>query len=148
MSQPPTNGSTHPSAAAAGDIPAAVSLQHLLRVLRTSGSGLLTQTALHVQLLRMEWAQERLRLRRLVAATLLGFAILLGLFGAGSALWLSLFWETRYRVPAAATLVAVFALGLVVAWRRCRALLRQGEDSFADSRRELAADFELLGRPQ
>jgi uncharacterized membrane protein YqjE len=146
MSEPGTNGGTAPAGAAPQA--AAVSLQHVLRAVRTSGSGLLAQGALHLQLLRIEWAEERVRLRSLVVATLFGFACLLALLGAGSALWLALFWDTRYRLPAAAALVAGFALGLGLAWQRCQALLRQGEHSFADSRRELAADLDLLCKPQ
>lgn len=125
-----------------------LSLNHLMRVVRSCGGDLLMQATLYVQLLRVEWAVERARLARLVLVTLAGFAFLLGLLGAASMLWLSFFWDSRYRVPAAATLVAAYAVGLAWAFLRGQALLRLGEQSFAAMRQELAADFELLGREE
>jgi uncharacterized membrane protein YqjE len=147
MSETRTNGNSPPLAAEAEVEPAAPSLQHLLYVLRISGGAWLLQAGLHLQLLRSEWGQERIRLRRLIVATLLGFAFLLGLVGTASAVGLALFWDTRYRLAAAAVLLLAFGLGLALAWQRCRALMQLGEHSFADSRRELAADCELLGKP-
>jgi uncharacterized membrane protein YqjE len=63
-------------------------------------------------------------------------------------LWLTCFWDTRYRIPAAATLVAVYAACLAWAWLKGQALLRRGEMSFSATRQQLAADIELLGRGQ
>jgi uncharacterized membrane protein YqjE len=147
MSEPATNGGTAPPAAAGGPR-RAIDLNYLLRIMRSSGSELLAQAGLYLQLLRLEWAEERARLRGLVVTTLCGFAFLLALLGAVSALWLAIFWDTRYRVPAAATLVAAYAVGLAWAWLRGQELLRQGERSFSATREQLAADLAVLGREQ
>jgi uncharacterized membrane protein YqjE len=147
MSEPATNGGTAPPAAGGGPR-RALNLNQLLRIVRTSGSDLLAQGGLYLQLLRLEWAEERARLRGLLVTILCGFAFLLALLGAASVLWLAVFWDTRYRVPAAATLVAAYAVGLAWAWLRGQALLRDGERSFPATREQLAADIELLGREQ
>ena len=148
MIEPSAKEGTAAPAVAEGSAPRTLSLNHLVRVVRTCGGDLLMQAALYVQLLRVEWAVERARLQSLVMVTLAGFAFLLGLLGAASMLWLAFFWDTRFRVPAAATLVAAYAVGLAWAWLRGQALLRLGEQSFSAMRQELAADFELLGREE
>jgi uncharacterized membrane protein YqjE len=102
------------------------------------------QAGLHGQLLRVEWAQEKSRLLKLVMATLLGVVCLLGLLTTLGVLVLAIFWDTPYRIPAVLALVAVCGLGMAVAWRRIRAQAALGGNSFAALRSELAADLELL----
>ena len=116
----------------------------MLRIARTAGGALLVQAGLHAELLRLEWADGKSRLQRTVLAGLVGFACLLGLLLALGALLLSVTWDTPYRVPAAVAMVAVYGLGVVLAWRRMQAQARLGEQSFAASRTELAADVALL----
>ena len=85
--------STIPSATStSGTTAEAVSIRpaEVLRILRTAGGSLLLQAALHGQLLRVEWAEEKSRLLKLVIATLLGFVCLLGLMAALGALLLAL----------------------------------------------------------
>jgi uncharacterized membrane protein YqjE len=116
----------------------------LLGIVRDAGGTLLDQAALHAELLRVEWAEEKVRLRQMAAALLVGFACLLALLFALGVLLLSVYWDTAFRVPAIATLIALYALGAALAWRRFRAQAARGDDSFAASRTELAADLQLL----
>lgn len=129
-----------------GSEPDAIAIDPLIaiRTMRKAGRALLAQAGLHGQLLRVEWAQEKIRLARMLAVTLIGFAFLLCLMLAIGALVLASCWESAYRVPAAAALVALYALGAGIAWRRIRALSALGENSFAATREELAADLALL----
>jgi len=116
----------------------------VLRILRSAGGALLLQAALHGQLLRVEWAEEKSRLLKLVMATLLGFVCLLGLMAALGALLLALYWDTPYRILAVSVLMALYGLGMALAWRLFRSQAALGTRSFAASRSELAADLELL----
>jgi uncharacterized membrane protein YqjE len=123
---------------------ASISTAQLLRIVRTAGGAMLVQTALHGQLLRVEWAREKARLLKLVMATLLGFVCLLGLLVALGTLLLARYWDTPYRLLAVSALVTFYGLGVVFAWRLFSSQAALGSDSFAASRSELAADLELL----
>ncbi|HEX9473176.1 MAG TPA: phage holin family protein [Steroidobacteraceae bacterium] len=116
----------------------------VLRILRTAGGALLLQAALHGQLLRVEWAEEKSRLLKLVMATLLGFVCLLGLLAALGVLLLALYWDTPYRILAVSVLMAFYGLGMALAWRLFSSQAALASCSFAASRSELAADLELL----
>jgi len=116
----------------------------VLRILRTAGGSLLLQAALYGQLLRVEWAEEKSRLLKLIMATLLGFVCLLGLLAALGALLLALFWDTPYRIAAVSVLLALYGLGMALAWRLFSSQAALSSRSFAATRSELAADLELL----
>ena len=118
----------------------------MLRVLRTAGGALLLQAALHGQLLRVEWAEEKSRLLKLVTATLVGFVCLLGLLAALGTLLLALYWDTPYRIAAVSALLALYGLGMALAWRLFSSQAALASRSFAVTRSELAADLELLRR--
>ena len=123
-------GSTLPPAAAAPATiaeAASISTAELLRIVRTAGGALLLQAGLHGQLLRVEWAQEKARLRKLVMASLLGFVCLLGLLAALGTLLLAVYWDTPYRIRAVSALVAIYGLGVAYAWRLCRSQAALGE---------------------
>ena len=124
--------------------PASISTAALLRIVRTAGGALLVQAGLHGQLLRIEWAQERSRLLKLVMAALLGCICLLGLLGALATMLLAVYWDTPYRIRAVSALVALCVFGTVFAWCLLRSQAALGAHSFAASRSELAADLELL----
>lgn len=115
-----------------------------LRLLLSAGGALFAQAALHGQLARVEWAEEKRRLEQMLMVTLLGFACLLGAMLLVTALVLALSWETAYRIPALIALIAVHALGTAIAWRRFQALSALGSRTFAATREELAADITLL----
>ena|SRR5579872_2991338 len=115
-----------------------------IRVLRPAGGALLDQAILHGELARVEWAQEKERLLKMLASTLVGGMCLLCTLLFAGALALALCWGTVYRIPAASALTGLYALGPVVSWRRFRVLSALSGQSFAATRAELTADMMLL----
>ncbi|HJW83821.1 MAG TPA: phage holin family protein, partial [Anaerolineae bacterium] len=115
-----------------------------IRILRSAGKPLFAQAALHGQLARVEWAEEKNRLMKMLVIALLGFASLLCVMLFLGALLLAYSWETEYRIPAVMALIAVFGLAAGIAWRRLQALSAQSSQAFAATREELAADLALL----
>src|ERR1700721_3026927 len=87
-----------------------------VRILRSAGGALFDQAVLHGELARVEWAQERERLLKMLACTLVGYTCLLCVLLSAEALVLALCWETAYRIPVAIALTALYALGTVFAW--------------------------------
>ena len=120
---------------------------HLLRVIRLirSGAGaMLAQAALHGQLARVEWAQEKRRLLRMLAVALFGFACLLCSLATIGVLVLALSWDTAYRFMAILALLAVYVGGAGFAWHRFQILSALGDQAFAATRDELSADLALI----
>jgi uncharacterized membrane protein YqjE len=117
-----------------------------IRILRSAGKALFSQAALHGQLAGVEWAEEKQRLLKMLAVTLLGYACLLCAMLCAGALVLTLSWETAYRIPALTVLIALYGVGVGIAWRRFQALSALSAQSFAATREELAADMALLKR--
>lgn len=118
----------------------------VVRLLHSGGNALAAQALLHGQLARVEWQEEKARLLRMLAATLLGFAGLLCALLFAGGLVLAAAWDTAYRLPAFAGLVLLSAAGTVAAWRQFKAMAELGDQAFAASREELAADAALLKR--
>lgn len=115
-----------------------------LRVLQSAGGALSVQASLHGQLARIDWEDDKRRLLKMLAITLLGFACLLCALLFAGGLLLAAIWGTAYRVPAVAGLVLLYSLGVVTAWQRFQALSALGAQAFAASREELATDAALL----
>jgi hypothetical protein len=59
-------------------------------------------------------------------------------------LLLALGWQLGYLIPAALVLIAIYATGTLLAWRKVRALLALSVHFFAASRAEFAADIAML----
>lgn len=121
-----------------------IHLLALLRLLRTAGSALLTQGSLHGQLLAVEWAREKQRLLAMFLTILLGFACLLVIMLLCAVVVLVLTWQTDYRIPAVLGLMALYGLGLALAFWRFNRLSALGDSVFAGTRNEVAADLALL----
>jgi uncharacterized membrane protein YqjE len=132
---------TAPTAAAD---PAGVNLLDAVRILRSAGGALSVQALLHGQLARIELEEEKNRLLKMLAATLLGFACLLCVLLFAGALVLAATWETRFRIEACAGLVILYGIGTAAAWRYFQDWSAQSNQTFAASREELAADAALL----
>ena len=115
-----------------------------VRVLRSAGSALFAQALLHGQLAHIEWEEEKNRLLKMLVIALLGFACFLGALLFTGALVLAATWETAYRIHAVACLVLVYGFGTAVAWWRFQVWAALGDQAFAASREELAADAVLL----
>lgn len=115
-----------------------------IRVLRSAGGALFDQAILHGELARIEWAQEKNRLLKMLASTLVGYMCLSCTLLFSGALVLAFCWDTVYRIPAATALPALYGLGAAVSWRRFQTLSALSGQSFAATRVELAADMVLL----
>jgi uncharacterized membrane protein YqjE len=141
---PSPEQSQAPEAAAGAAKPAAINPLELIAALRSAGKPLFVQLALHGQLLRIELAEERNRLLKMVAATLVCFIGLLCTLILAGVVALAFTWDTPYRIPAAIAVVGVFVLVTGLAWWRLRVLSALGSQSFAATREEIAADLPLL----
>lgn len=130
--------------AAAESRPLAPTASGLLRVIRSAGGALLTQSGLHAELLRVEWQETRVRLLKMLVASLLGFACLLCLMLASGAVLVAACWSTPFRLPAIAVLFALYATGAVIGWRRFQVQFALSAEGFAATRAELSADLALL----
>jgi uncharacterized membrane protein YqjE len=116
----------------------------LLRIMRSAGSALLAQAALHGQLARVEWAQEKARLLRMVLIAALGFACLLCVMLFAGLLLLAVSWDSVYRIPAFVAVIGIYALGVGVAWYQLHGLAALGDQAFAATREEISADLAML----
>lgn len=114
------------------------------RLLRSAGGALLAQLALHGQLARVEWAEEKRRLLSLLGLVLIGLVTLICLLLGVGALLLAVVWDGPYRLPVALALVFVYGAGVGIAWLRLVRLMARGSLAFAATREELAADIALI----
>lgn len=116
----------------------------VVHLVRSGGMALLVQVLLLGQLAHIEWQEEKKRLLLMLAITLLGFACLLCVLLSAGAFALAATWDTAYRMPSLAGLVLLYASGTAIAWRHFRAVAERGDQAFAATRAELAADAALL----
>ena len=121
-----------------------ISLLDVVRLLRSAGGALISQATLHGQLARVEWAEEKLRLKNMIIAALSGFACLLSFMIFLGVLVMALSWDTQYRIAAVAILTAVYGFAGLMAWRRLDALSALSGQAFAATREEIAADIALI----
>lgn len=133
---------TH-SSNAKGDSLIAESLD-ALRLLRSAGSALSGQAALHGQLMRVEWEEEKSRLLQMLAMMILAFICGLCIFIFIGVLALAASWDTAYRVHSLVALIVVYALGVGLAYYKIRQLAARSSQAFIATREELAADIALI----
>ena len=115
-----------------------------LRLLRSAGGALIAQAALHSQLARVEWAEEKIRLTRIAIAALVGLLSAICLLILGSLIALALSWNTPYQIPVIAAVLTFYLLVLLFAVRTLTRQIALGAQSFAATREEIAADIALL----
>jgi uncharacterized membrane protein YqjE len=127
-------------------VPEAVDISPMdaLRRFRSASGALAAQLGLYGQLARVEWAEEKLRLSKLLMTTLVGIAFLVSTCIFVGVLLLALAWQLGYLIPAAMVLIVLYAGGTLLAWRKVRALMALSVHSFAASRAELAADISMI----
>ncbi len=115
-----------------------------LRLLRSAGGALFAQAALHSQLARVEWAEEKIRLTRIAIAALVGLVSAICLLLLGSLVAMALSWNTPYQIPVTSTVLVIYLLIFLVAVRTLTRQVALGALSFAATREEIAADIALL----
>ncbi len=116
----------------------------VLRLLRSAGGALCSQAGLYGQLARVEWAEEKSRLLKMAVLVITAIACGLCVMLFAGILVLTLSWDTQYRVHAVLAVIAAYALGVMIAWYRLQSLSVLGEQSFAATREEMAADIALV----
>jgi uncharacterized membrane protein YqjE len=116
----------------------------MIRVLLSAGGPLMAQADLHGQLARVEWAEQKERLLKMLVLALLCYTGVLCVMLLVGALVLAFSWDTEYRIPIALALVAIYGLGTFLAWQRFRTLSARSSEAFAGTREELAADLAVL----
>ncbi|WP_051107510.1 phage holin family protein [Curvibacter lanceolatus] len=94
-----------------------------------------------VELLSIEWAEEKQRLRRLLVLAVAAAALTVVLFIVLSAAVLVQFWDTPWRLGAAWGVAAAWALAWAWVLVALVRVARQGQQSFALTRRELGRDW-------
>lgn len=115
-----------------------------LRLLSLAGPDLLTHMSLHAELLQVEWAAERTRLRQMLLTVVFGFACAITLLLLSSVMVLALSWDTPYRIAALLGLLLIQGLACALTYWRWRLLVARGNARFAATREALAADIALL----
>ena len=116
----------------------------IVRLLRSAGGALLAQLALHGKLASVEWEEEKNRLQQMFIITLFGFVCVLCILFFTGAVVLAFSWETPYRIHAIVSLIAIYGIGVFIAWRRFQTLAALSGNAFAATREELAADIALI----
>ena len=116
----------------------------LNQLFRSAASAVLAQAVLHTELLKVEWAEEKYRLTRMLVALLAGTVCLFMSLLSISAMALIYSWGTQYQNPVLLGLTFFYCtLTLVACYRFC-ALAALGKHAFADTRAELDADVALI----
>lgn len=116
----------------------------LLRLLRSAGSAISAQAALHSQLIQVEWEEEKNRLNQLLIFALAGVICSTCFLLALSLLAVALAWDTDYRIAVLVALPVIYGSALLWMWRRIKHLLSLSSRTFAATREELAADLALI----
>lgn len=128
----------------AGTEAGSVNPLQLLNIVRSASGAFFAQASLHAQLAQVEWEEEKQRLAKMFAFTLVGFACFLCLIFFTGALTLAIVWDTHYRIPVFIFLLFCYAGGIVWAGFQLKKLAALSENSFAATRAEIAADVALI----
>lgn len=116
----------------------------LLNIVRSASGAFFAQASLHAQLAQVEWEEEKQRLAKMLAFTLVGFACFLCLIFFTGALTLAIVWDTPYRIPVFIFLLLCYAGGIIWSGLQLKKLAALSENSFAATRAEIAADVSLI----
>lgn len=116
----------------------------LFKLLRSAGSAISAQAALHKELIQVEWEEEKDRLSRLLVFALVGLLCGICFLFSLSLLAIALSWDTAYRLHVLFALPVIYAIVLLWVWRRIQNLLALSSRTFSATREELAADLALI----
>ena len=115
-----------------------------LRLLRSAGGALFAQAALHSQLARVEWAEEKIRLTRIAIAAIAALVSTICLLLLGSFVVLALSWNTPFQIHVIVGVLVVYVVAILLSIRALMQQIALGALSFAATREEIAADLALL----
>ncbi len=114
------------------------------QLLRAAAGALFAQGALHGELFRLDWSEEKSRLFRMLLSLLAGTVFMLCSLLSLGTLVMVLCWDTQYRIPVQITLTLFYCSGMLIAWYRFHKLAALGSQAFADSLAELGTDITLI----
>lgn len=113
-------------------------------VMQPNLQAVLAQFSLHLQLLQVEWEEEKSRLQKMLILLCVGFSLFLCTLISMSVLVLTLSWDTSYRLSSMVVLLILFASSTGLVYYCLQKIMAQKGQAFNDSRKEFAADFALL----
>lgn len=116
----------------------------IIKRLRSMAKIVLIRLELHGQLICVEWAEERQRLKQLLAISLLGFIFLFCALLFVGFFAVALAWASDYRIHTIAVMLALYTLGFGVCVYRFTCLAERSSATFAATREEVAADLALI----
>jgi uncharacterized membrane protein YqjE len=116
----------------------------IIQRLRSIANELLSQMELHGQLLKVEWEEEKNRLVKMFAISLMGFACLLCFMIFIGILAVVISWPTNYRLVTIGGLVVFYALGVLACVIYLKRISAQSSGFFTATREEISADLALL----
>ena len=116
----------------------------VIRLMRSAGGALSAQAALHGQLARVEWEEEKSRLLQIAAMMLIAYMCALCMMIFLGVLVLALSWDTAYRIHACVGILVVYAIVIAIVVHRLQTLFARSRYAFAATREELAADIALI----
>jgi len=123
---------------------AAINPIEAIRLLRPLSGALLARTALYVQLIGVEWAEQTIRLSRMMGLVLLGFASVLCAMLFAGILVTALCWDSGYRIQAIVAVTSVYAAVAAITWYWFKVLSARSDQAFIATREELSADIALF----
>lgn len=112
--------------------------------IRQLAASLLGHAAMRIELLSIEVQEEKVRLVRLAISAALVSALLIVSVVMAAILILVFYWDTPYRVNAAAWLVGIFSVCTIGSGLYLSAQLRASSTLFTTSASELRRDADVL----
>jgi uncharacterized membrane protein YqjE len=119
-------------------------LQSAIALLRSAGSAIGAQASLHAKLARVEWAEEKVRITRLVIAAIVCTVSAVCLLMSIGMIALALSWGTPFALPVMAAVVLFYLAMGVFSALVLKRQIALGALSFAATRQEIAADLALI----
>jgi uncharacterized membrane protein YqjE len=113
-------------------------------LLRSAGSAFAAQAGLHAQLAKVEWAEEKVRITRMLIASFIGLLSVQCLLMSVGLVALMLSWRTPYQLPVMLAVLLGYLILCALAIYVLIRLAALGTKSFAATRQEIAADLAML----
>lgn len=111
---------------------------------KTFASSLLEHAQTRLELLTVEWAEEKSRLAGLLVMLTLALFFSCLAVTLGSLLIVMLFWDTPHRFSVMAGVVGFYFVAALVAWSAARSRMKAKSSLFSASAAELRRDRQLM----
>jgi uncharacterized membrane protein YqjE len=122
----------------------AVSSPGIIEAAKRFAASLIGHVQTRLELLTVEWAEEKTRLAGLLVALALSLFFVVLAIVLASFLVIALFWDTEQRIPVMAGIVVLYLAAAVVAGLVARKKMKLKSSLFATSAAELRKDRDLL----